>query len=411
MDSRARSGWKVTLSGTGINLALGAIYAWSVISAAMPESWGWSNANKALPYSIALICFALAMIPAGKLQDMIGPRWVATMGGIFFGAGCIVAGLSGSSLAGFVVGFGILGGFGIGFGYASATPPALKWFPPEKTGMIAGIVVAGFGLASVYIAPLANFLLDVFSTTTSAGVAEKGISTTMIVLGIGFFVIVTILSQFLKNPPPAPAAAGAAAAASANDKTVKDMLRDAQFYVTWFMFFAGAGAGLTFISVAAGLGKKSLGELAFLGVVILAIGNAGGRILAGFASDIIGRSATLFICFILQAITICALFFLQGSTSWLIILIVLLSIGANYGANLAIFPAIVKDCYGLKNYGINYGVLFTSWGVAGFFLPWLNGFIKDRTGSSDLSYMIIVGLLVAAAVMSLVNRSLSAKKK
>ena len=144
-------GWSVTFCGTGINLALGILYTWSVIKGGIPESWGWSNADKALPYSVACMVFALAMVPAGRLQDKIGPRWVATLGGVFVGIGFIISALTGSSLTGFVIGFGILGGIGIGFGYASATPPAVKWFPPQKTGMIAGLVVAGFGLASVYL--------------------------------------------------------------------------------------------------------------------------------------------------------------------------------------------------------------------------------------------------------------------
>ena len=154
--------------------------------------------------------FALAMVPAGRLQDKIGPRWVATLGGVFVGIGFIIAALTGSSLAGFVIGFGILGGIGIGFGYASATPPAVKWFPPQKTGMIAGLVVAGFGLASVYIAPLATSLLGAFGTTMTKTdpvtgivkqVVEKGVSTTLLVFGIAFLVIVVILSQWLRDPP------------------------------------------------------------------------------------------------------------------------------------------------------------------------------------------------------------------
>ncbi len=165
-------GWSVTFAGMGVNLALGILYAWSVIKGGIPDSWGWNNADKALPYSIACLVFALAMVPAGRLQDKIGPRWVSTLGGLFVGIGFILAALTGSSLTGFVIGFGILGGIGIGFGYASATPPAVKWFPPQKTGMIAGLVVAGFGLASVYIAPLATSLLSVFATTVTITVPE-----------------------------------------------------------------------------------------------------------------------------------------------------------------------------------------------------------------------------------------------
>src|SRR5210317_1925872 len=183
-------GWRVTFAGTGINLALGVLYTWSVIKAAIPAEWGWTAAQKSDPYALACFIFAISMIPAGRLQDKIGPRWVATIGGAMVALGCIMAGLAGDSYLGFVIGFGIFGGIGIGFGYAAATPAAVKWFPASKTGLIAGLVVAGFGLASVYIAPTAQALLNAY-----------GVSMTMIIFGIAFFVIVVTLAQFLRNPP------------------------------------------------------------------------------------------------------------------------------------------------------------------------------------------------------------------
>ncbi len=420
-DNAVTKGWIVALAGTGINLALGILYAWSVIKGGIPDSWGWSNADKALPYSVACIVFALAMVPAGRLQDVIGPRWVATIGGIMTGAGCIIAAIAGSSLVGFVVGFGIFAGIGIGFGYASATPPAVKWFPPEKTGLVAGIVVAGFGLASVYIAPLATKLLSVFQTTvtnpaTGQAVVEKGVSNTMMVFGIGFIIIVVALSQLLKNPPEgyAPKAAAKASASTAKkvDKSWKEMLSTLQFYILWLMYFAGAAAGLTFISVAQDLGKKSLGELAFVAVAVLAVGNAGGRILAGMVSDKIGRQWTLFCAFIIQSLVVLALYFAATGASWgakwPIILLLVIFIGANYGANLSLFPSVTKDYYGLKNFGLNYGFIFTAWGAAGMAMPWINGFVRDM-GKPTLSYWIIIGMLLAGALLTFVSRSVAAR--
>lgn len=306
---------RVTAAATGINLALGVLYAWSVIKAGIPDSWGWSNADKALPYSVACLTFALGMIPAGSLQDRVGPRWVATLGGVLAGTGCLIAWLSGSSLAGFVLGFGVLCGTGIGFGYAAATPAAVKWYPPARTGLIAGVVVAGFGLASVYIAPLVTWLLGAFAKPNAAGVVEPGISETMLVLGLGFLIVVTVLSQLLANPPPdsAPGTRGASGVmAGRRDLAPRAMLSRAQFYVLWLMYFAGAAAGLTFISVAQSLGKKSLGELAFLVVVVLAVGNAGGRVLAGVLSDRLGREKTLLGALVLQAAAVMGLFLFRA---------------------------------------------------------------------------------------------------
>jgi nitrate/nitrite transporter NarK len=382
-------GWIVTLSGTGINLALGILYAWSVFKGAIPESWGWTNAQKAFPYAVACFVFSLAMVPAGRLQDKIGPRWVATMGGIFVGAGFIIASLSGSSLAGFVIGFGILGGMGIGFGYASATPPAVKWFPPEKTGLITGIVVSGFGLASCYIAPLASKLLDVFS-----------VSQAMMIFGIAFLVIVAILSQFLVNPPVKMESSTKVQAKASNyEFSWKEMLSKKHFYVLWITYFIGAGAGLTFISFAQDLGKKSLGELAFMVVAILAIGNAAGRIMAGFISDRAGREKTIFYFLIAQAITVFILYLVKEGANWLLILVIVLLIGGNYGSNLSLFPSATKDYFGLKNFGLNYGIMFTAWGASGLFLPWLNGKIRDLTGTNDLMFPVIIGLLLFGALL------------
>lgn len=411
-EAHRNRGVAVAAAGTGINLALGILYAWSVLKGGIPAAWGWTDADKALPYSVACLVFALAMIPAGALQDRLGPRWVATLGGVLTGLGCIVAWQSGSSLAGFVLGFGVLAGVGIGFGYASATPPAVKWFPPQKTGLVAGVVVAGFGLASVYIAPLATRLLDTFARPNAAGVVEKGISITMLVFGVGFLVVVTALSQLLVNPPPgfvpaAPAAAKAAGPAAA-DKTWREMLRSPQFYVLWLMYFAGSAAGLTYISVAQGLGKKALGEWAFLAVVVLAVGNAGGRVVAGLVSDRIGRPSTLFGAFVLQIGALLSLYLFKGGAGWAALMPILLLVGANYGANLALFPAATKEFFGLKNFGMNYGVLFSAWGAAGLVMPWANGKITDLTGSGDLTYFIIIGLLAVGAALTFVSRRLAA---
>jgi MFS family permease len=413
-EAEKNRGVVVAAAGTGINLALGILYAWSVLKGGIPASWHWTDADKALPYSVACLVFALAMIPAGALQDRLGPRGVATLGGLLTGIGCIVASQSGSSLAGFVLGFGVLAGVGIGFGYAAATPPAVKWFPARKTGMVAGIVVAGFGLASVYIAPLATRLLDVFAKPDAAGVLEKGISRTMLAFGVGFLIVVTALAQLLVNPPARPATAAPAANAATAAPTItvdrgwREMVRTPQFYVLWVMYFAGSAAGLTYISVAQGLGKKALGEWAFVAVVVLAVGNAGGRIFAGFLSDRIGRPWTLFGAFVLQASALLALYLSKGGARWPVLMPILVLVGANYGANLALFPASAKEFFGLKNFGMNYGILFSAWGAAGLIMPWTNGKITDLTGSGDLTYFIIIGLLALGAVLTFVSRRLAA---
>jgi len=382
----SKKGWIVTLAGTGINLALGVLYSWSVISKEIPKEWGWSEADKAWPYTIACLMFAFMMVPAGRLQDKLSPRLVATIGGVLIGAGLILASFFNSPLM-FILTFGVISGTGIGFGYASATPPAVKWFPPAKTGMIAGIVVAGFGLASVYIAPLVK-----------AMIAANGVSNTLLILGFVFLGVVVLLAQFLVNPPKAAPATGAAAkAAAANDFSPKELFGTVQFYLLWLMYAITAGAGLMVIGKLAIVVKAQAGyDGGFILVALLAIGNAGGRLIAGFFSDKVGRIRTLQI---FAAVQVLLMFAMPSLGTVALLIPAAMLIGACYGSNLAVFPSITKDFFGLKNFGVNYGLIFTSWGV-GSILAVISGIIQKRTGSFNMAFYLAGGLLVAAIVLS-----------
>lgn len=397
-------GWRVTFAGMGINLALGILYTWSVISKGIPGEWAWNEAEKSLPYSIACLIFAIVMVPAGRIQDRISPRLAATIGGILVGIGMVIASFTTTPI-GFVLGFGVLAGAGIGFGYASATPPAVKWFPKAKTGLIAGIVVSGFGLASVYAAPLAKGLTDAL-----------GIQKMVLILGIGFLIVVVGLAQLLRAPRggyvhPEDAAIKAKSGVKKGDTikkeefTPKEMLKTWQFYALWFMFACGAGAGLMVISKLASIAKIQASlELGFILVASLAVGNGGGRVLAGILSDKIGRKTTMLICFLLQAGMIVLLALAkEGSFLATIPVMIILSalIGANYGANLSLFPSVTKDFYGIDHFGTNYGLVFTAWGVGGFMLSLLAGRLYDVYQTFAVAYYGAAGLLLAAAVVSL----------
>lgn len=388
MSESPRRGWIVTFSGTGINLALGVLYTWSVISKRIPDEWGWSEANRALPYTIACLVFAFMMVPAGKLQDRFGPRLTASLGGVLTGTGMILASQF-TDLWMFILGFGILAGSGIGFGYAAATPPAVKWFPAAKTGMIAGIVVSGFGLASVYIAPLAQALIT-----------ARGVSSTMFILGVAFLAVVVLLAQLLVNPPSqAPEAKAAGTAATDGNYSAGQMLKTPSFYLLWLMYAFNAGAGLMIIGKLAKLVEvQAAFKAGFILVALLAIGNAGGRLLAGTLSDKLGRIR------ILQAFTAfqCLLMFLTPFMSNAVILVVFsMCIGMNYGSNLALFPSITKDYFGLRNFGINYGLVFTAWGV-GSILALIAGRVYDLTGKFDYALYLSGSLLVVTVIISLI---------
>jgi MFS transporter, OFA family, oxalate/formate antiporter len=419
MDQPTKNlGVRVTLVGLGINLALGILYTWSVIMRGFPEDW--TNFEKTLPYSTAVLVFSLMMIPAGRLQDRWGPRWVATLGGLFVGLGMILASMADSGIVAsaaqwiashiapsvkppvivYFVGFGLLAGTGIGFGYASATPPAVKWFPPARTGMIAGLVVSGFGLAAVYASPLTKWLIKDF-----------GLQTTMMILGVVFLFIVVSLSQFLTAPPKGyiPASAtnkdqkAATQAVKREDFRPAEMLATPQFYLCWLLYAIGAGAGLMMISqLAIGVATQAgMLEKGYLLVMACGIGNGAGRILAGMLSDKLGRKRTLQGCFLIQAAVLMAISTaapktFTGNLSVMLILSAL--VGANYGANLAVFPSITKDYYGLKNFGVNYGFVFTAWGFGGFLLAQVASKIKDGLGFFTYNYYGAAVILVVAAI-------------
>ena len=398
-------GWLVTFSGTGINLALGILYAWSLFKGAIEKEFGWKGSQLNDPYALCCIVFAFTMILAGRCQDKFGPRLTASIGGLLVGAGFVIASTT-ASYGMWLLGFGLMAGMGIGFGYSSATPPALKWFPPSKTGLIAGLVVAGFGLAPVYLAPASQYLLGHYQVQKS-----------MLILGIVFVVIVCGLAQLLKNPPAGyvaatPAGATAAKPAAAVNVPPGEILRTSRFWLLWLIYFIGSGAGLMVISSVSGMAKKSMGEAAFIAVAVMAIGNAAGRIGAGSLSDKIGRRWTLMLVLLFQAVLMLVAIPVTASTEnakYVIVLVAAL-IGANYGANLSLFPSFTKDLWGLKNFGMNYGVLFTAWGVGGFALSRLSQMLyeasKDAAGKGNYksSFITAAVLLIIGAALTLLIR-------
>src|SRR5512141_914704 len=184
-----RGKWVVAFAGLGINLALGLLYTWSMFKDAISKEFGWKGEQLNDPYALCCLVFAFAMILAGRCQDKLGPRLTASIGGLLVGVGLLLISRTNSYLA-WVLGFGVLVGTGIGFGYSSATPAALKWFPPARTGLVAGLVVAGFGLAPVYLSPLSKYLLTM-----------HGLRGAMFIYSICFAVAVCVLAQLLTSPP------------------------------------------------------------------------------------------------------------------------------------------------------------------------------------------------------------------
>ncbi|MBN2695676.1 OFA family MFS transporter [bacterium] len=401
-ESIKNRGWSVAIAGLVINLALGILYSWSIfkdkiqqsINAGGEGAFSWDKASLNDPYAVCILVFAFSMIIAGKLQDKKGPRVTALIGGILVGVGFIILSLT-TSYSLWILGFGVLAGMGIGFGYSAATPPALKWFPASKTGLIAGIVVSGFGVAPVYIAPLATFLVKNF-----------GLHKAMLIFGILFLVIVSGASMLLKNPPADytpqenSLKASTKKALSVKNASASEMMKAKHFYLIWFIYFIGAGAGLMVIGSISGLAKKSMGDAAFIAVAIMAIGNASGRIVAGILSDKIGKIWTLLIILLFQAtLMFASIPIINGDSIAIVIVLLATFIGFNYGTNLSLFPSFSKSIWGMKNFGINYGILMTAWGLGGFIFSRLSQTLLAKTGNHNISFIIAGSALIFCAVL------------
>ena len=401
--SLKRKAWTVVLAGTGINLALGILYTYSVFKASIAgdAAFGWDPGSLNVPYSVCCLVFAFAMIGAGRVQDAFGPRVTAFIGGLCVALGFVLISFT-TSLMVWIVGFGLLAGIGIGFGYSAATPPGLKWFPGWKAGMVAGVVVSGFGLASVYIAPLAKLLLTHFT-----------LQQTMLGFGLAFAVVLSLLARMLVNPkegydPRAVFGTRPESLAAApltephHEAEPREILRTWRFWRMWILYAIGAGAGLMVISDVLGMAKQSLAESAFIAVALFAVGNAAGRIIAGILSDKLGRRPTLRIMLSAQAVLMfaCIPLVVEGGAGAVVLVVLATFIGFNYGTNLAIFPALARDTWGLEHFGANYGVLFTAWGVGGFALSEMYQRLKAG-GQQPLAFGIVGGLLVVAVLLTM----------
>ncbi|MBM4071274.1 MAG: OFA family MFS transporter [Planctomycetes bacterium] len=410
-------GWVVTFAGTAINLCLGILYAWNVwkksLVAPRPElagtvmtglNEGWSYLTQAegtWAYSICGFVFALSMIASGRVQDRFGPKPGATGGGLFLATGCILAGVL-RSYAGLILGFGVLGGIGMGLAYAATTPAAVKWFGPHQRGLIVGLVVGGYGGAAIYISPLATYLID-----------QYGISGSFIGLGILFAVVVVIAGQLLSWPaagylppaPPSPSAdAGKQARMTQLDWPAPRMLGTVQFYALVFLFFGSAQSGLLVIGNATQMLNDTARTIAFLAAnawILSSYGglvNAVGRVGTGLYSDRIGRTNAYVVNGMVAALCLLLMPWIMRSGNVYLLFVAVGVAYWQYGGGLALLPAFTADFFGSKNLGFNYGLVFIGWGLA-FGVSQVAGYIQDLTGSLDCAFYLSAGLLGSAVIV------------
>ncbi|NUW75042.1 OFA family MFS transporter [Vibrio mediterranei] len=402
--SKIDKAMRILIAGFCINLCLGILYAWSVFNKALVSEWGWSAADASSPYAIATITFSICLLVAGILQDRMGPRNILILGAALTGLGMIASSFAQSVLM-LNITFGVITGAGIGFGYACLSPSAMKWFHPSKKGMVNGLIAAGFGLAAVYLAPL-----------TSSLIGQMGISSAFMVLGVGVLIIAVPLAATINNPPAdyipeepkVKAGKAPVQVKKATDIGWKAMLKTPQFYSLWIMYAFAAAAGLMIIGNITNIAsvQANLPNAVYL-ASLLAIFNSGGRIAAGILSDKIGGVRTLMLAFILQGVNM-VMFSTFTSEFMLIIGTAVAAVG--YGTLLAVFPSLTAEYYGLKNYGTNYGVLYTSWGIGGAIGAAIVGYSMTHGGGYNLAYTISAAMMGVCVVLSFITKPISEQK-
>jgi OFA family oxalate/formate antiporter-like MFS transporter len=376
--------WLIVVGALLIQVSLGAIYIYSVFKPGLKARFpDWSNTDLALPSMLVLLFFGLATIFAGRVQDKIGPRYVAMTGAVLLGLGLLLASFS-NSLFMFTLGFGVIGGIGIGAAYVCPIATCVKWFP-DKRGLISGLAVAGFGAGGLVFAPVAKALI-----------LSVGVMNMFLYLGGIFFVIVMIGAQFMINPPagycppgwtPPTAAGNTPACTTGVDYTWQEMIRTPQFWLLWITYFAGCSAGFLIIMNTVNIWQSfsilSLapkfptipGEIYLdiitkgtTAVMAISVVNALGRIIWGKVSDSIGRKNTLYVMFLYGGVVMLSLNWL---TSFPLFLFGVMSVGFCFGGFLGLYPAVTADYFGTKHMGVNYGCMFMAYGVAGLFGPWI----------------------------------------
>jgi len=387
---RAPNRWFIVIASIIIQMCLGAVYAFSVLVPPLENEFNWTRIETSPAFTIALLVFALSMIPAGKLQDKKGPRLAATMGGLALGIGMVLSSFT-TSLVWLYLSYGVIGGLGIGLTYVTPITTCTKWFP-DKKGLVSGLAVFGFGAGSIIFAPLWTFLIGAL-----------GWRTTFLVTGIIFSLLVIPAAQILKNPQQGylpPNWTPTAKTRTSKDVGSRKMLKSIRFFLIWSSYWFGTTAGLMVIGSA----KQSSMELALLDsfqasliVSLLGLFNAIGRIIWGFLGDRIGRENVLTIIF---AICSGGLLLAAAVNAAPIFVLGIFMIGLSFGGFLAIYPALTSDYYGTRNLGINYGIIFTAYGAGAVLGPIMAGYFKTFANSYTPPFYI-------AAILAIVGIGLS----
>jgi OFA family oxalate/formate antiporter-like MFS transporter len=390
--------WVIAAAGVVMQIALGAVYAWSVFRIPLTRTFGWTISEVTLTFTIAIFVLGLAAFGGGLWMRRTGPRTVALTAGVLYGLGVFLASFAGGRLWWLYCSYGVIAGVGLGLGYIVPVATLVKWFP-DRRGLITGLAVAGFGAGALITAPIATRLI-----------VEVGVLRTFAILGVAYFVAVTGGALFMRNPPDGYRPAGWTPTTSqqrqraAEPHTLQDALRRWPWYGLWALLFLNTTAGIAVISQAAPMFQEitNVSAARAAGIVgVISVANGAGRLLWAWLSDLAGRRAIFLVMFLLQAVV----FWLMPSAHSLTLfaaltIVVLLCYGGGFGT----MPAFAADYFGAEHVGSIYGLMLTAWGVAGILGPTLMAALRERSGGYDQGLRLIAGLMLVSAIIPLLVR-------
>jgi MFS transporter, OFA family, oxalate/formate antiporter len=394
--------WIIATAGVVMQVALGAVYAWSVFRVPLSDAYGTGVSAVNTTFSIAILALGFAAFFGGLWMNSSGPRVVALTSGVLYGAGIFLASFASPDAGGLwtlYLTYGLMAGVGIGLGYIVPVATLIKWFP-DKRGFITGIAVAGFGAGALVTAPIAKQL-----------VSGVGLFPTFAILGILYLVMVIGAALFMKNPPEGWTPEGwepeeeESGERTGVDYELRGALKTWQWYALWALLFLNVTAGIAIISEADPIAQEVSGvapaTAAWL-VSIISVGNAAGRFLWAWLSDAIGRKWVFLVMFLLQA----ALFFLLPVVGASFVALAILSfiIVSCYGGGFGTMPAFNADYFGSKNVGMIYGLMITAWGFAGVLGPQLISIMYDATRSYAGAFYILAGIMLVSSIIPFIVR-------
>ena len=394
---RTNNRWVIAIAGVFLQIALGAVYAWSVFRVPLARQFGWSISEVTLTFTISIFVLGFAAFFGGLWLNRKGPRVVALTGGALYGLGVFLASFS-HDLWWLYLSYGVIGGIGLGLGYIVPVAVLVKWFP-DRRGLITGIAVGGFGAGALVTATVATRLIQ-----------SVGVLSTFAYLGIAFLIVTVITGLFMQNPPDGWMPVGwtpttnQTSHRAGRDFTLSEALKTWQWYALWLLLFLNTCAGISIISQEAPLFQEETGVTAAIAasmVGLASIGNAVGRVFWAWVSDLITRSATFFVMFVAQ---ILLFWFLPNiATAWFLTIVTFVVLMC-YGGGFGTMPAFTADYFGPKNVGPIYGLMLTAWGFASVFGPLLIAHMRETAGSYRGALHIIAGVMTISAVLPILVR-------